>query len=223
MTDLQGAAKTPRARRRRPRRLLVAAAMAMALVGALAACDVPAKPAAGLFDSWKGNDADGARAFATDAAVDALFAATWSAGADWMFVDCDGAAGAQYCTWVNRVETTLTLKVNNLSKKVSEVSFTPLDSGVAGRFFHAWRRGDSSTALHDSTPQAAVQLFSIAYHASDHWLPQGCSGTAGALHCSWVDRLGNAITVDYQTSTKTVTSVHFEDCGCTPSAASADR
>ena len=209
------------ARRSRGYWLLVAVAMVVGLAGALGACEVPAKPAAGLFDSWKGNDADGAHAFATDAAVDALFATTWSAGSDWIFVTCDGAAGAQYCNWVNRVETTLILKVSSLSKKVTEVQFVPVDSGAAGRFFHSWRRNDSATALNYSTPEAAVQLFSLSYKASDHWLPEGCGGTAGALNCNWIDRLGNVITVHYSTVTKKVTSIHFEDCGCTPGAAAA--
>ncbi|MFN8018850.1 MAG: hypothetical protein U0P45_12095 [Acidimicrobiales bacterium] len=206
--------------RRRGAWAIAALAFATLFATALTACEVPAKPAGGLFDSWKGNDADGAHAFASDAAVDQLFTTAWSSSSDWTFITCNGTAGATYCTWVNRVETNLTMKVNNLAKQVTEVTFTPVSSGVAGRFVHAWRKGDSATAQKDATAAATFKLFSIAYKASAHWLPTSCTNVTGGIRCRWIDDPGNVITVHYDSATKKVTEVTFEDCGCTPATAS---
>jgi hypothetical protein len=173
----------------------------LALVAALAfvaaACDVPIKPAGGLFDSWKGNDADGAHSFATDAAVDQIFAKTYSAKSEWFFDKCEGTAGSTYCTWINNIETRLQMRVGNSSNKVVDVQFIALSSGISGRFFHAWRSGDHSAAANYGTATAVSQLYSRTYSASDHWTPQGCDGAAGSIYCTWSADDGRTIVTHF--------------------------
>ena len=171
---------------RRTRRRAVAVGLIAALAMLAAACDVPAKPAGGLFDSWKGNDADGAHAFASDTAVDQIFAKPYSAKSEWFFNRCDGAAGSTYCTWINNIETRLQMRVANSQNKVNDVEYIALSSGVSGRFFHAWRVGSHAQAANYGTATAVTQLFSTTYHAADHWTPDGCEGAAGSIYCTWV-------------------------------------
>ena len=208
MTTTPHGLPTSRRRRHGRRAALCGLLAAVALVAA--ACDVPAKPAGGLFDSWKGNDADGAHAFATDQAVDEIFVGhTYSAKAQWAFIKCEGAAGSDYCTWVNNTETSLVLKVVNQFQKVDDAKFVPLDSGVAGRFFHAWRTGNHTTAAQYGTATAVTQLYSATYSGSDHWTPMGCDHTAGSVYCSWENDAGHTtrLHVDVAGGNKVV-SVH---------------
>jgi peptidoglycan hydrolase-like protein with peptidoglycan-binding domain len=60
-----------------------------------------------VYDAWTRNDRDGARTEATAAAVDALFAQTWSESDGWTFEQCGTAAGTFACTWKRTGETLL--------------------------------------------------------------------------------------------------------------------
>ena len=51
------------------------------------------------YDAWTRGDRTAAAAVAEPAAVDALFARTWSSADEWAFVNCQGAAGSVFCTW----------------------------------------------------------------------------------------------------------------------------
>lgn len=193
MASIETPTVHPRASHRGRARWIGAAAMACGLILVAAACDVPAKPAAGLFDSWKGNDADGAHAFATNTAVDEIFAKTYRAKSGWFFSNCEGAAGSTYCTWINNVETTLILRVSNQAGVVSSAAFTPIESGVIGRFFHAWRDGNHTEAAKYGTATAVTQLYSATYSAAKHWVPDSCSGAAGSIYCTFRDDSGGTI------------------------------
>jgi peptidoglycan hydrolase-like protein with peptidoglycan-binding domain len=52
-----------------------------------------------MYQAWTGDDREGARTEATEAAVAALFARTWHASDGWAFDQCDVAAGTFYCSW----------------------------------------------------------------------------------------------------------------------------
>jgi len=178
---------------RKGRRRSVLLVVAVALTALAAPCDVPAPPAGSLFDAWKANDLAAANAVATPGAVAQLFGQPYSAGSGWMFVKCDGAAGSTYCTWVDKVENRLQLRINNMTNKVSEVQRIPVGSTVAGRVFHAWRMGTPDAATPDATAEAKAALFAKAYSSADHWLPSGCDGAAGHLYCTWTNDAAETI------------------------------
>jgi hypothetical protein len=167
--------------------------VAMALAALLAACDAPAAPAGSLFDAWKANDMAAANAVATPGAVTQMFGQPYSAADGWTFVRCDGAAGSTYCTWVDKVENRIQMRIDNMSNKVTEVQRIPVESAVAGRVFFAWRKGDSGAAGPYATPEAVWALFSKSYSAADHWLPSGCDGAAGHLYCTWTNDGGETV------------------------------
>jgi hypothetical protein len=52
-----------------------------------------------MFSAWQAGNRDQAALNATPAAVDQLFAQTFSAGAGWSFQGADGAAGTIFSTW----------------------------------------------------------------------------------------------------------------------------
>jgi hypothetical protein len=188
----------------RPRRRLrlgtALAALGAALALLAAACDVPVAPAGKLYDAWKANDPATAHTVATNTAVAQMFASPWKASTGWFFSTCQGAAGSTYCNWLTGREGRMTLRVDNASQKVVSVSRVPLDSSIAGAFFHDWRTGASAHALTYGTTSARNTLFAIAYHQSDHWLPDGCDGTAGALYCTWYDDHARNLTLKVSTA-----------------------
>ena len=64
------------------------------------------------YDAWTRGDRVAAARFAEPAAVDALFARTWSSADGWAFVNCQGAAGSVFCTW-QRPGEELLIKAHN--------------------------------------------------------------------------------------------------------------
>ena len=185
--------------RRKVRRRAVLLAVAVALTALAAACDVPAPPAGSLFDAWKANDTAAAGAVATPGAVTQMFGQPYSSAADWTFVMCDGAAGSTYCTWVDTVENRLQMRIDNTTDTVSEVQRIPVGSTVAGRVFHAWRKGTPDAATPYATPGAEATLFSESSSPADHWLPSGCDGTAGHLYCTWTNDAAETIVLGVST------------------------
>ncbi|HEV7723210.1 MAG TPA: hypothetical protein VGO60_18100 [Iamia sp.] len=167
--------------------------VAVALTALAAACDAPAPPAGSLFDAWKANNMAAANAVATPGAVGQIFSQPYSSASDWTFVRCDGAAGSTYCTWVDTVENRLQMRIDNMTNKVSEVLRIPVGSTIAGRVFHAWRKGTSDAATPYATPGAKLALFSKTYSTADHWLPSGCDGAAGHLYCTWTNDAAETI------------------------------
>jgi hypothetical protein len=203
--------RTTLSTRRRGVAGLLAIAAALTLVAT--ACDVPVKPAGTLFQAWKDHDTAKAHTVAGNTAVSQIFAKTYKAGDQWLFISCNGAAGSTYCTWVNIVETSLVMRVANAADKVAEVHFNSLASGKAGHFFHDWRVGDKSNAANYATSTAINQLFNRTYKASDHWVPTGCDGTAGSLYCVWANDNADTLTLHYPTAdgaVHKVDSVVFE-------------
>ncbi|HMJ78063.1 MAG TPA: hypothetical protein VK507_18935 [Iamia sp.] len=178
---------------RKVRRRSVLLVVAVAVAALAAACDAPVQPAGSLFNAWKANDLAAANAVATPGAVGQLFGQPYSSASGWTFIRCDGAAGSTYCTWVDKVENRLQMRVNNMSDKVSEVQRIPVGSTIAGRVFHAWRKGTSDAATPYATPGAKVALFSKSFSAADHWLPSGCDGAAGHLYCTWTNDAAETI------------------------------
>jgi hypothetical protein len=179
--------------RRKVRRRSVLLVVAGALTVLAAACDVPAQPAGSLFDAWKANDMAAANAVATPGAVAELFGQPYSSASGWTFVMCDGAAGSTYCTWVDKVENRLQMRINNMTNKVSEVERIPVGSTIAGRVFHAWRKGTPDAATPYATADAKADLFAESYSSADHWLPSGCDGAAGHLYCTWTNDAAETI------------------------------
>jgi peptidoglycan hydrolase-like protein with peptidoglycan-binding domain len=66
--------------------------------GYLAAPD-PQTAAKGVFSAWEAHNRDQAARNATPAAVNQIFAKTFSAGEGWSFENCGAAAGTIFCTW----------------------------------------------------------------------------------------------------------------------------
>jgi hypothetical protein len=78
------------------------------------------------YDAWTRGDRTAAAAVAEPAAVDTLFARTWSSADGWAFVNCQGAAGSVFCTWQRSGEEVL-IKAPNApgGLPVNEVTFRP--------------------------------------------------------------------------------------------------
>ncbi|QXC63264.1 hypothetical protein KSP35_11025 [Aquihabitans sp. G128] len=191
-------------RSRRRGGLLLALVAALALL--VAACDVPAKPAGALYDAWKAGDKAKAGQTATPTAVNQLFTKTWSASSQWLFINCDGAAGSTYCTWVESTEGRLQLRVDNASQKVTSVTRIPLGNGAAGRFFHAWRVGKKDAAMAYGSASATNAMFAHS-DVGAHWLPTGCDGAAGSTYCSWIGDDSVQITLRVDNATQKVIHV----------------
>jgi len=66
--------------------------------GYLAAPD-PQTAAQDVFNAWEANNRDRAARNATPAAVNEIFAESFSSGDDWSFEGCQGAAGHTFCSW----------------------------------------------------------------------------------------------------------------------------
>ena len=66
--------------------------------GYLAAPD-PQTAAKDVFSAWEANNPDQAALNATPAAVNQIFAQTFSPSDGWSFQNCQGAAGHTFCTW----------------------------------------------------------------------------------------------------------------------------
>ena len=199
--------RTDHTRRRLVRRATLGL-VAVALVATLAACDVPAAPAGKLFDAWKTDHPSAATgAITTYSAKVQMFSEPYSASAQWVFITCDGAAGSLYCSWVNKVEGTLLLQVQNQTQKVINVSRIPLGNAPAGRVFHAWRVNSSSFAATYSGPGVVSTLFGKAYKSSVHWLPDGCEGAAGSTYCTWRSDANKSVILQVDNATQKVTHV----------------
>ena len=168
---------------RRPKVVGLAMIAVFALIAS--ACDVPAQPAGDLYNAWVANDHAAAAAVATPTAVTQMFSQPYAASAGWFFNRCDGAAGSTFCTWIDKIEGRLQLRITNANRKVSDVTRISLGSLPAGRLFHAWRIGNSSAGAPYATPAALFALFAKPYTPADHWSPEGCDGAAGSLYCTW--------------------------------------
>jgi murein L,D-transpeptidase YcbB/YkuD len=59
----------------------------------------PQTAAKDVFSAWESNNRDQAAKNATPAAVDQIFAQTFSPAEGWSFEGCQGAAGTIFCTW----------------------------------------------------------------------------------------------------------------------------
>ena len=182
--------------------------VAVALVATLAGCDVPAAPAGKLFNAWKAGDPSAATgAFTTHAAKVQMFSEPYSASAQWVFITCDGAAGSTYCSWVNKIEGTLLLQVQNETQQVLDVSRISLGNLPAGRVFHAWRVNSPSFAATYSGAGVVSTLFGKAYQSSVHWLPDGCEGAAGSTYCTWRSDANKSVILQVDNATQKVAHV----------------
>lgn len=180
----------------RLRGVAIGALLAVGLV-VLSACDVPAAPAGKLFDAWKANDPAAATGdFTTYAAKTQMFSQAYTSSAQWTFVKCDGAAGSTYCTWVNKIEGQLVLRVDNASQHVTSVQRISLGNVPSGQLFHAWRIGSQSAAAGKGHPAAITDLFAHTYHVSDHWLPEGCV-TSSYVICTWTNDAGKTLVFQF--------------------------
>lgn len=76
------------------------------------------------YDAWAAGDRDAAALVADPAAIDSLFARTWSEADGWVFLRCEGAAGSVFCVW-QRPGEQLLIKARNASGgvPVSAVEF----------------------------------------------------------------------------------------------------
>jgi len=187
---------TPHPTRRRA--LLVGLLLAVGVV-ALAACEPPPDPpAAKLFDAWKaGKPSQATGDFTTYAAKQQMFSQAWTSSAQWAFITRDGAAGSTYCTWVNRLEGRLVLRVDNASQKVTSVQRISLGNESAGRLFHGWRIGDVAGSGGVASPSVKANLAKETYKASDHWLPQGCVSSSPYVDCTWTNDAGKTVVFTY--------------------------
>ena len=187
------------------------AALTLAAAGllvALAACDAPAAPAGKLFAAWKANDPAAATgAITTHAAKVQMFSEPYSASAQWTFITCDGAAGSTYCTWVNKIEGRLVLRVDNAAQQVTSVQRISLGNVAAGRVFHAWRVGSDGSASAYATPSAVTALWVHVYKASDHWLPDGCEGAAGSTYCTFTNDAAKTLVLRVDNATQKVVEI----------------
>ena len=59
----------------------------------------PQSAAKDVFDAWEANSRGQASRNATPAAVNEVFAESFSSGACWSFERCEGAAGHTFCSW----------------------------------------------------------------------------------------------------------------------------
>jgi hypothetical protein len=66
--------------------------------GYLAAPD-PQTAAKDVFNAWEAHDGDQAAKNATPAAVNEIFAESFSSGDGWSFEGCQGATGHTFCSW----------------------------------------------------------------------------------------------------------------------------
>lgn len=66
------------------------------------------------FDAWVAGDRTAAARVAEPAAVDTLFARTWTQADSWTFTRCEGAAGSVFCIW-QRPGEELLIKAPNTS------------------------------------------------------------------------------------------------------------
>ncbi len=183
--------------RRNPNRTRAAVLGLLLAFGALvvAACEAPDPPAAKLFDAWKaGKPSQATGEFTTYAAKQQIFSQAWTSTAQWAFVTCQGTAGATYCTWVNRIEGRLILRVDHSLNKVSSVQRISLGNESAGRLFHGWRIGNVEGSGGVASPQVKANLAKETYKASDHWLPQGCdSSNPPYVYCTWTNDAAKTI------------------------------
>lgn len=202
------ATRSPRRRRHLPRRIAALGAVLAIGVVLLSACEVPDPPAAKLFDAWKANDpASATGAFTTHAAKVQMFSEPYSSSAQWTFIVCDGAAGSTYCTWVNKIEGKLILRVDNASQQVTSVQRISLGNLAAGRAFHGWRVNSKSFSASYGYPGVFDTLFTKAYKASDHWVPQGCVTDSDWQNCTWTNDGAKTLVLRVESNTQFVDNI----------------
>ena len=80
--------------------------------GYLAAPD-PQTAAKDVFNAWEAHNRDQAAKNATPAAVNEIFAESFSSGDGWSFEGCQGAAGHTFCSWKRSNGHELTIGVIN--------------------------------------------------------------------------------------------------------------
>ena len=198
----------PQRRRSAARRLSALGAVLAIGVVLLSACEVPDPPAAKLFDAWKSGSPSAATGdFTTYSAKQQMFSEAYSSSAQWVFITCDGAAGSTYCTWVNKVEGRLILRVDNASQKVTSVQRISLGNLAGGRAFHGWRVNSKSFSQGYGYPGVFDTLFTKPYKASDHWMPQGCVSDSFGQDCTWSNDAGKTIVLFVESNTQFVASV----------------
>jgi hypothetical protein len=188
---LNGTKRSRRVRRSRRAGLAVALAGALALVAA--ACDTPTPSAGRVFDAWKAGKPAAASHDATPTVINTLTGHPYSSASLWFFNRCDGAAGSTFCTWINRTESQLILRVNNQNQVVIGAQFVVFPNTTSGQFFHSWRVQNRTAAGQFGSAAAVSSLFSHPYHPTAHWTPDGCQGAAGSVFCTWSADNGNQI------------------------------
>jgi hypothetical protein len=111
-----------------------------------------------------------------------------TAGAAWVFSDCQGAAGSQYCTWVRAAEDVVLQATNvstpHLVEQFRYNALQPID--IAEQFVTAWEEGSTGALNALGTSQAATQAQALNAQRGDGWqAPSTCGGTAGSYYCTF--------------------------------------
>jgi hypothetical protein len=113
-----------------------------------------------------------------------------TSGAPWVFSDCQGAAGSEYCTWVRPAENAV-VKVDDVSVPHAVDSFQwhslqPID--IADAFVTAWQFGNSDAEKALGSSAAVSQIEALAAHRHDPWQsPAACQGVAGSMECVFLN------------------------------------
>jgi hypothetical protein len=119
-------------------------------------------------------------------AAEANYAQT--SGATWVFSNCQGAAGSQYCTWV-RAAQDVVVRASDVTTPITTVEFQwnalePAD--IAEQFVDAWDFGSSAALGALGEAGAVSQATALDAHRSAGWqAPSACVGTAGSYYCTF--------------------------------------
>jgi hypothetical protein len=124
----------------------------------------------------------------TTAASQAIAQYNRTAGATWVFSNCQGAAGSEYCTWVRAAEAAI-VRASSVSpaNRTVEFQWRSLDApAIAEQFVNAWQFHNAAALGILGTSQAANQAQALYSASGDGWqAPSSCDGTAGSFYCTF--------------------------------------
>jgi hypothetical protein len=140
-----------------------------------------------FFAAWLAHDNGGLSANGTaDATSQAIAQYAHTSGASWVFSNCQGGAGTEYCTYVRAAEDVVMRASNATSPHlVYEFDWKALDApAIAEQFISAWQFANGAAERALATSAAVSQLDASGAPRDGAWQAPTCEGTAGSFYCT---------------------------------------